>query len=135
MKVNMRVLIGHDINASSLRQIVISYLRDHGEFYSHFVHTAVASNDIYNADNEALDEEDAVIESIADPDQQRELRWQKYLRHLSRGAWSDSTAIAATCNLFDVSIDVYCANASGTSIAKMLPMFVLVPIRYALASL
>ena len=43
--------------------------------------TAVASNDVYNADNEVPDEEDAFIESIADPDQQRELEiYVKVLR-------------------------------------------------------
>ena len=32
--------VGHDVNANSLRQIVVSYLRDHGGFYGHFVHSS-----------------------------------------------------------------------------------------------
>ena len=32
-------------------------------------------------------------------------------------AWGDSIAISAMCNMFDVNIVVFCANAAGTSIA------------------
>jgi len=56
---------GHDVN---LRQMVISYLSENGDVYSPLVHQSVASNDRYNADNEAPGEEDAYIESITDPD-------------------------------------------------------------------
>ncbi len=49
----------------------VDYLTANGDRYSHFVHQSVASNDGYNADNEPLDEEDAHIASLADPDQQQ----------------------------------------------------------------
>ena len=74
------------------------------------MHQAVASNDEYNADNEPPDEEDAYIESITDPVLQQELRYQKYVRRLSKGAWGDSIAIAAMCNLFNVNIKVFCEH-------------------------
>ena len=57
--------MGHDVN---LRQMVVSYLSENGDVYSPFVHQSVASNDGYNADNEAHGEEDAYIESITDPE-------------------------------------------------------------------
>ena len=110
--------VGHDVaDASSLRQTVCQYLSQFGDFYSDFMHQSVASSDGYNADNEPPDEEDAYIESITDPVVQQELRYQKYVRRLSEGAWGDSIAISAMCNMFDVNIVVFCANAAGTSIA------------------
>ena len=114
--------IGYNVDESSLREEVCEYLSCRGEFYSDFVHQAVASNDDYNADNEPLDEEDAYIESIADPVVQQELRYQKYVRRLSEGAWGDSIAISAMCNIFGVTIKVFCANAAGTSIAVNTPI-------------
>ena len=110
--------VGHDVNASTLRHMVVNYLSDNSEYYSQLVHQPVASNDEYDADNEALDDENAYINAIVDPELQRSLRWEKHLRRLSQGAWGDSICIAAMCNLFDVSIKVLCASTTGTSIAN-----------------
>ena len=82
--------IGTVVDASSLRQAVCQHLSRFGEFYSDFVHQAVANSDEYNTDNEPSDEEDAYIESITDPVVQQKLRYQKYVRRLSEGAWGDS---------------------------------------------
>ena len=115
--------LGRDVlSASSLRQAVCQYLSRYGDFYSDFVHQSVSSSDGYNADNEPPDEEDAYIESITDPVVQQELRYQKYVRRLSEGAWGDSIAISVMCNMFDVNIVVYCANEDGTSIAVNTPI-------------
>ena len=115
--------IGHDVvDANSLRQAVCQYLSQFGDFYSDFMHQSVGSSDGNNADNEPLDEEDAYIESITDPVVQQELRYQKYVRRLSEGAWGDSIAISAMCNIFNVNIVVLCANAAGTSIAVNTPI-------------
>ena len=115
--------LGHDVvDASSLRQAVCQYLSQFGDFYSDFLHQSVGSSDGYNADNEPLDEEDAYIESITDPVVQQELRYQKYVRRMSKGAWGDSIAISAMCNMFNVNIVVLCANAAGTSIAVNTPI-------------
>ena len=92
--------LGHDVvDASSLRQAVCQYLSQFGDYYSDFMHQSVASSDGYNADNEPPDEDDAYIESITDPVVQQELRYQKYVRRLSEGAWGDSIAISAMCNM------------------------------------
>ena len=115
--------IGHDVvDASSLRQAVCQHLSCFGEFYSDFVHQPVASSDEYNADNEPPNEEDAYIESITDTVVQQKLPYQKYVKRLSEGAWGDSIAISAMCNMFDVNIRVFCANAAGTSIAVNTPI-------------
>ena len=106
----------------ALRQMVVDYLSDNSEYYSQSVHQPVANSDEYDADNEALDEEDAYINAIVDPETRRALQWEKYLRRLSQGAWGDSICIAAMCNLFDVSIKVLCANTAGTSIANNDPI-------------
>ena len=98
--------IGHDVNSSSLRQMVTTYLSHHNE-YNPFVHQPVASNDGYNADNESLNTEDVYTDSVTDPVVQRELRWQKYLKRLRYNAWGDNIVIAAMCNMFDVSITVF----------------------------
>ena len=108
--------IGHDVNESTLRQRCVHYLAENSEFFSHFVHQSVASNDGYNADNEALTEEDAYIESVVDPVVQHELRWQKYLRRLSEGAWGDQIALTAICMLFDVKVNGYSASQNGTNV-------------------
>ena len=115
--------LGRDVvDANSLRQAVCQYLSRFGDFYSDFVHQSVSSGDGYNADNEPPDEEDAYIESITDPVVQQELRYQKYVKRLSEGAWGDSIAIAAMCNMFDVNIVVFCANEDGTNIAVNTPI-------------
>ena len=92
---------GKLVDVVTLRQVIVRYLFDHSEFYSPLVHQPVATNDVYNADNEAPDSEDAYIEAILDPDTQKLLRWQKYLRGLSHGAWGDSIVIA---------MEVYCGQ-------------------------
>ena len=53
------------------------------------------SSDDYNADTEPQIQEDKYIDSIADPELQTELRWQKYLRCLKQGAWGDNIAMQA----------------------------------------
>ena len=110
--------VGHNINKSSLRQMVADYLSEHADFYSAFVHQPVNSSDDMNADNEPIDDEDVYIESLYDPVVQHELRWQKYLRRMRKGAWGDNIAIAAICDLFDACINVIWARQAGTSIVK-----------------
>lgn len=79
--------VGHDMNASTFRQIVTSYLSEHKDEYNPFVHQPVRSNDGCSADNESIDAEDEYSESLSDPVVQRELRWQKYVRRMREGAW------------------------------------------------
>jgi len=107
-------------------------LSDHGDVYSLFVPQSVASDDGYNADNEPLDEENAYIESITDPEVQQELRWRKYFRRLRQGAWGNNIAIAAMCNLFNVSISVLCATQQEQALLEIFTILVMVLMSYVL---
>ena len=60
--------VGNDVNESSLRQMVVDYLSGHGDVYSPFLPQSVASDDGYDAENEPVDEKDAYIESITNPE-------------------------------------------------------------------
>ncbi len=51
-------------------------------------------------------QEDEYIDSIEDPEFQTELRWQKYLRRLKRGAWGDNIAMQAISDMLSVTINV-----------------------------
>ncbi len=83
------------------------------------MHQPVASNDAFNADNEPLDDEDAYIESVADPIVQQQLRWQKYLTRLSEGAWGDHIALAAICNLFNMKVKVFHSYPNGADVTTI----------------
>ena len=50
--------VGHNVNKSSLMQLVTNYLSNHVDEYSPFVPEPIESNDGYNADNASLDVED-----------------------------------------------------------------------------
>ena len=60
-----------------------------------FVCQPVETNDGYNADTVAPTKEDEYIASIADPQLQTDLRWQKYLKQLEEGAWGDNIGLHA----------------------------------------
>ena len=88
-----------DFDSNALRQTVANYLEANKASYCDFVCQPVAqyadSNDDYNADTEPPTEEDEYIDSVADPQLQTELRWQKYLTCLKQGAWGDNIAMQA----------------------------------------
>ncbi len=111
--------VGHDVNASTLRQMCVEYLAENSDVYSQFVHQPVASNGAFNADNEPLDDEDTYIQSVTDPIVQQQLRWQKYLRRLTEGAWGDHIAIAAICNLFNMKVKVFHSYPNGTNVVTL----------------
>ena len=60
-------------------------------------------NDDYNADTEPPTQEDEYIDSIADPELQTQLRWQKYLICLKQGACGDNIAMK---DMLSVTINV-----------------------------
>ena len=62
--------------------MVVSHLEANSPLYCNAVSQPVASQDAYNADTETPTAEDEYIHSIADPQLQLQLRWQKYLRDL-----------------------------------------------------
>ena len=65
-----------------------------------------SSNDDYNADTEPPTEEDKYIDSIADPQLQKQLRWKKYLRCWRNGAWGDHITMQAISDMLSVTINV-----------------------------
>ena len=89
-----------------LRQTVADYLETNIASYCDFVCQPLAQNAGYNADTEPPTQEDIYIASIADPQLQTELRWQKYLRCLKQGAWGDNIAMQAISDMLSVTINV-----------------------------
>ena len=74
--------IGIHVDSQTLRQNVAVYLQTNKASYCDFV---CQSNDGYNADTMAPIKEDEYIASIAHPQLQTELRWQKYVKQLEDG--------------------------------------------------
>ena len=71
-------------------------------FYRDFLAIPVRCNNPYNADTEAPDGDDALTEAVTDPEEQMQLRFQKYVHRLRRGAWGDHIAIQAISNHFNI---------------------------------
>ena len=99
-----------DFDSNTLRQTVADYLGANRASYCDFLFQPVAQNadssDYYNADTEPQTREDEYINSIADPELQTELRWQKYLTCLEQGAWGDNIAMQAISDMLNVTINV-----------------------------
>ena len=96
-----------DFDSNALRQTIADYLEANKASYCDFLRQPVAQNadcnDAYNADTEPPTQEDEYIDSIAEPEVQTELRWQKYLTCLKQGAWGDNIAIS---DMLSVTINV-----------------------------
>ena len=95
-----------DVNSNGLRQTIADFLEANKAQYWDFVCQPVAHNYKYNADTEPPTEEDKYIDSIADPQLQKQLRWKKYLRCLRNGAWGDHITMQAISDMLSVSM--YC---------------------------
>ena len=95
-----------DFDSNTLRQTVADYVGANRASYCDFVCHPVAQNDDHNADTEPQTQEDEYIDSIADPELQIELRWQKYIRCLKQGAWGDNIAMQAISDVLSVTINV-----------------------------
>ena len=93
------------VDSSRLRQTIADFLEANKAQYCDFVCQPVAHNDNYNADTEPPTEEDKYIESIADPQLQKQLRWKNYLRCLKNGAWGDHITMQAISDMLSVTID------------------------------
>ena len=98
-------------DSSELRQNVADHLRAYAALYHGFLCQAVPSEDNdYNADTEQPTAEDEFIDSVADPQLQTELRWQKYVRCLRQGAWGDHITLQAIADMLSVKICVLSSN-------------------------
>ena len=96
-----------------MREIVVNHLDTNSVFYCNFLAQPVACNNAYNADTEAPTE-DTYINSVHHPEQQMQLRWQKYIHRLRNGAWGDhNITIQAIANEFNVAINVLSSEHSN----------------------
>ena len=91
------------IDASKLREMVANHLENNASHYCPFVSQLQTPRDDYTM---PPTDEDAYIDTIADPELQSLLRWQQYLIKLRNGAWGDNIAIQGIANLFSVRINV-----------------------------
>ena len=98
------------IDSSALRQMVVDHLEDNVYRYINFLSQPLASD---NTDTEPPPEEDAYINSIADPELQSVLRWRNYLTKMRNGSWGDHIVLQSIANMFTVTINVLCSQ-SGT---------------------
>ena len=88
----------------------VSHLEANTALYCNAVSQPVASQDAYNADTEPPTAEDEYINSVADPQLQLQLRWQKYLRDLKNEAWGDHIALQGIADMLGVTIHVICSH-------------------------
>ena len=108
--------IGIHVDSQILRQNVAEYLQANKASYCDFVCQPVERNDGYNADTVAPTKEDEYIASIADPQLQTELKWQKYLKQLKDGAWGDNIAMQAISDMLSVTITVLSSHYPAYSV-------------------
>ena len=76
----------------------------------------MASKDAYNADTEPPTAEDEYINNVADPQLQVCLRWEKYMRCLRNGAWSDNIAIQGIAGMLSIKINVLSSHGPMLSL-------------------
>ena len=94
------------VDSSELRLLVANHLEDNRAMYCDFLSEPVASRDSYNADTEAPSEEDALIATVADPQLQTQLRWERYIQRLRSGAWGDNIAVQGIADMLSVTVNV-----------------------------
>ena len=94
------------VNASEMREIVADHLENNSAFYRDFLAQPVQTNNAYNADTEAPTDQDVIIDSVHDIEQQMQLRWERYTHRFRNGAWGVHLAIQGIANVFNVAINV-----------------------------
>ena len=90
------------VSASEMREIVAKHLESNSTFYRDFQAQPVHSGNAYNADTEAPSDQDAIIDSIHDIEQQIQLRWERYIHRFRNGGWGVHLAIQSISNVFNV---------------------------------
>ena len=109
------------VSAREMRETVAKHLESNSVFYSNFLAQPVASNNAYNADTEAPNDEDANIDTIANPQQQMLLRWQKYIRRFRNGAWGDHITVQGISNEFHVAVNVL--SSEHSNVIRVVPRY------------
>ena len=95
-----------NVDSNELRQMLANYLEANTALYCDFPSQPVISHDDYNADTEPPTAEDEYINIVANPQLQIQLRWQKYLRCLRKGAWGDHITIQGIADMLSVKVSV-----------------------------
>ena len=90
-----------------------NYLEANSASYQDFISQPVVSHDSYNADTEPPTAEDAYIDTIAHPELQVQLRWERYLTRLRDGAWGDHITMYGIANMLGITINVLCSQYSN----------------------
>ena len=107
----------YSADCNEMRQKVADHLEANAALYCDFLCQPVPSeDDDCNADTKQPTAEDEYIDSIADPQVQTELRWQKYVRCLRKGAWGDHITMQAIADMLSVKISVLSSNHPMLSI-------------------
>ena len=110
------------LSVAELREMVADYIDSHSDTYMSFISSSVGSNNAYNADCEAPNDEDDYIASISDSHTRSLLNFNKYLRRVRTGAWGDHVIISALSNLFKVTINVIHASEHSCVTASTPPV-------------
>ena len=95
-----------NVDSNELKQKVADHLEANAALYHDFLSQPVSSDDSYNADTEQPTTEDEYINSVADPQLETKLRWDKYLRCLRQGAWGDHITMQGIADMLSVKINV-----------------------------
>ena len=104
------------VSGSEMREIVANHLENNSVFYRDFLAQPVQTNNAYNADTEAPSDEDAIVDSVHDPEQQMQLRWERYIHRFRNGAWGDHLAMQGISNEFNVAINVLSSEHSNVTL-------------------
>ena len=96
-----------------MRENVANYLDNNSVFYHDFLAQPVESNNAYNADTDAPGDEDAFIDTVSDPEQQVQLRWERYIQRFRNGAWGNHVAIQGISNEFNIAINIISSEHSN----------------------
>ena len=98
----------NSLNSTSMRNMLVTHLRENALHYRGFVSSAVPANNgnVYSADTVAPDEYDGYISLMNDYEEQSQFRWERYLDRLSNGAWGDHIALQGISNMLKITIEI-----------------------------
>ena len=88
------------VDSSELRLLVANHLEDNRAMYCDLLSEPVASRD---ADTKAPSEDDELIATVADPQLQTHLSWERYIERFALG---DNVAVQGIADMFSVTVNV-----------------------------
>ena len=98
----------NSLNSTSMRNMLVTHIRENALHYIGFVSSAVPANnsDMYNADTVTPDDYDGYITLMSDYEEQSQFRWERYLDRLSNGEWGDHIALQGISNMLKITIEI-----------------------------